>query len=240
MLSGLLIIFAVPKDHQKAGEAATVQSGFKAQIADLKLVYGSAYFWRLSFMVFLHNGVFLSYQALWAAPWLRDVAGLDRSGVADAMFMFNLGMFVGVLSVGLVAERIQKLGVPTVVPAVTGIGLSLIVQILFAAGWTDFPALLCLFFGYFGSSATLAYAVLNQKFPQKLTGRVNTAQNMLTFIAAFTTQWLVGIIIGLYPSPGEGLYNPDGHQAALVVLIAIEIAGFIYFLWPRHTPDPPL
>ena len=190
-------------------------------------------------MVFLHNGVFLSYQALWAAPWLRDVAGLDRSGVADAMFMFNIGMFVGVLSIGLLAERLQTLGVPTIVPAVAGIGLSLIVQIMFAAAWTDYPAILCLLFGYFGSSSTLAYAVMNQKFPQKLTGRVNTAQNMMTFIAAFTTQWLVGIIIGLYPASGDGLYSAEGHQTALIVLISIELVGFIYFLWPRHTPDPP-
>lgn len=239
ILSGLLIFFVVPERPQNSTETVPGQSAFKAQLADLKLVYGSAFFWRLSFMVFLHNGVFLSYQALWAAPWLRDVAGLDRSGVADAMFMFNIGMFVGVLSIGLVAERIQKLGVPTIVPAVAGIGLSLAVQILFAAAWTDYPAILCLLFGYFGSTSTLAYAVMNQKFPQKLTGRVNTAQNMLTFIAAFTTQWLVGIIIGLYPSPGDGMYSADGHQTALIVLIAIELAGFIYFLWPRHTPDPP-
>ena len=237
--SGLLILFVVPERPQAPVELPPGQSPFSAQMADLKLVYASAYFWRLAFMVFLHNGVFLSYQALWAAPWLRDVAGLDRSGVADAMFMFNIGMFVGVLSIGLVAERLQKLGIPTIVPAVAGIVLSLVVQALFAAAWTDYAAILCLAFGYFGSTATLAYAVLNQKFPQKLTGRVNTAQNMMTFIAAFAMQWLVGIIIGLYPSPGDGLYSSDGHQTALIVLIVIELAGLIFFLWPRHTPDPP-
>jgi len=237
--SGLLILFVVPERPQAPVELPPGQSAFSAQMADLKLVYASAYFWRLAFMVFLHNGVFLSYQALWAAPWLRDVAGLDRSGVADAMFMFNIGMFVGVLSIGLVAERLQKLGIPTIVPAVAGIVLSLVVQALFAAAWTDYAAILCLAFGYFGSTATLAYAVLNQKFPQKLTGRVNTAQNMMTFIAAFAMQWLVGIIIGLYPSPGDGLYSSDGHQTALIVLIVIELAGLIFFLWPRHTPDPP-
>ena len=237
--SGLLILFVVPERPQAPVELPPGQSAFSAQMADLKLVYASAYFWRLAFMVFLHNGVFLSYQALWAAPWLRDVAGLDRSGVADAMFMFNIGMFVGVLSIGLVAERLQKLGIPTIVPAVAGIVLSLVVQAMFAAAWTDYAAILCLAFGYFGSTATLAYAVLNQKFPQKLTGRVNTAQNMMTSIAAFAMQWLVGIIIGLYPSPGDGLYSSDGHQTALIVLIVIELAGLIFFLWPRHTPDPP-
>tara|TARA_R110000868_G_scaffold43803_2_gene146942 strand:- start:3998 stop:5269 length:1272 start_codon:yes stop_codon:yes gene_type:complete len=237
VFAAFLIFALVPEKQHAAREKVAGESAVMGQIADLKAIYGSAFFWRLSLMVFLHNGVFLSYQALWAAPWLRDVAGLDRGAVADAMFMFNIGMFAGVLSVGLLAERLQRIGVPTVVPAVVGIALSLCTQVLFAAGWTDYPIVLCVLFGYFGSTSTLAYAVLNQHFPQNLTGRVNTAQNMLTFLAAFATQWLVGVIIGAYPSPGGGLYSADGHQTALAVFICIEIAGFVYFIWPRRKGD---
>ena len=228
VLSGLWIQFAVPERRMQRTSAG------RGQLAELKLVYGSRFFWRLSCMMFLHNGVFLSYQALWAAPWLRDVAGLDRSGVADAMFMFNAGMFAGVLSIGFFAERLQRVGIATVVPATTGIAVSIGVQLAFALEWTAFPATLCLLFGYFGSASTLGYAVLNQRFPENLTGRVNTAQNMLTFIAAFATQWLVGVIIGLYPSPGEGLYDARGHQVALLCFIALEVAGLLYFIWPRR------
>ena len=228
VLSGLWIQFAVPERRMQRTSAG------RGQLAELKLVYGSRFFWRLSCMMFLHNGVFLSYQALWAAPWLRDVAGLDRSGVADAMFMFNAGMFAGVLSMGFFAERLQRVGIATVVPATIGIAVSIGVQLAFALEWTAFPATLCLLFGYFGSSSTLGYAVLNQRFPENLTGRVNTAQNMLTFIAAFATQWLVGVIIGLYPSPGEGLYDARGHQVALLCFIALEVAGLLYFIWPRR------
>lgn len=236
-ISALLIYFLVPERTQAARTAVAGQSGFAAQLSDLKQVYGSAFFWRLSFMVFLHNGVFLSYQALWAAPWLRDVAGLDRGGVAEAMLMFNVGMLAGVLSIGLLAERLQRIGVPTVVPAVVGIVVSIVIQMMFAASWTLYPAVLCLIWGYFGSSSTLAYAVLNQHFPQNLTGRVNTAQNMLTFIAAFAVQWLAGVMIGSYASPKEGFYSADGHQTALIVFICIEIAGFVFFLWPRRRGD---
>jgi len=237
LVSGILIFALVPEKVHTAQAAAPGQSGFAAQIADLKKVYASAFFWRLSFMVFLHNGVFLSYQALWAAPWLRDVAGLDRDGVAEAMFMFNIGMFAGVLSIGFFAERLQKIGVPTYVPAVVGIIVSILLQCVFASGWSAFPAILCLLWGYFGSSSTLAYAVLNQHFPQNLTGRVNTAQNMMTFIAAFAVQWAAGVIIGAYPSPGGGLYSAEGHQAALIVFICIQVCGLVYFLWPRHKGD---
>jgi predicted MFS family arabinose efflux permease len=237
VLVGILIFAVVPEKAHTAQAATPGQSAFATQISDLKKVYGSAYFWRLSFMVFLHNGVFLSYQALWAAPWLRDVAGLDRDGVAEAMLMFFVGMFAGVLSIGFFAERLQKIGIPTIVPAVTGVVISIAIQCVFAAGWSGLPATMCLLWGYFGSSSTLAYAVLNQQFPQNLTGRVNTAQNMMTFIAAFAVQWAAGVIIGIYPSPGEGLYSADGHQVALIVFICIQVAGLAYFLWPRRRGD---
>ncbi|CAN0460425.1 unnamed protein product, partial [Discosporangium mesarthrocarpum] len=210
--AGILIFLVVPERPQAARLTVQGQSAVAAQISDLKQVYGSRFFWRLSPMIVLHNGVFLAYQALWAAPWLRDVAGLDRGAVADAMFMFNGGMFAGVLAAGFLAERLQRIGIPPIVPTTIGVAACLVVQALFAVGWTAYPAVLCALFGFFGATATLAYAVLNQHFPENLTGRVNTAQNMLSFTLAFATQWLVGVIIGYYPSPGDGLYSADGHQ----------------------------
>lgn len=234
VLSGLLTRLLVPDDRPPSGAAPPPVR----QFAELGLVYGSGFFWRLACMVFLHNGVFLSYQALWAAPWLRDVAGLDRAGVADAMMMFNAGMLAGVLTVGALAERLHRAGVPPVVPATVGIVVSIAVQSAFALQWTAFPALMCLAFGYFGSASTLAYSVLSQHFPAALAGRVNTAQNMLTFVAAFGIQWLVGVVIGLYPAPGGGLYSADGHSAALAILILLELCGLGFFLWPRRPRRP--
>lgn len=230
VVSCIVIYLAVPERPQAVRAAVAGQSAFSAQVAELKQIYGSSFFWRIAVMIFLHNGVFLSYQSLWAAPWLRDVAGLDRAGVADGMFMFNVGMLAGVLSIGLTAERVQRIGVPPIALAGLGIGISILTQCLFAAEWTAMPLLLCALFGYFGSSSVLGYTVLNQHFPPTLTGRVNTAQNMLTFIAAFLTQWVAGAIIGIFPSQ-PGVYSSEGHQAALMVFIGIELCGFVYFLW---------
>ena len=234
-LVGLFIYFVVPERTPEQKQPVDGQSAFASQIDDLRQIYGNAFFWRMIAMVVLHNGVFLAYQSLWAAPWLRDVAGLDQAGVADGMFMFNAGMFAGVLSLGLFAERLQKMGVPPLVFAGGGIALSLLVQCAFAAQWTAHPDVLCLLFGYFGSSSVLVYAVFNQKFPARLVGRVNTAQNMLTFSAAFAVQWLIGVVIGMYPSATAGTFSPEGHQVALIAAIAVELVGFVYFVWPRRS-----
>ena len=233
ILSGLVIFFLVPQSSNKNSSEPSAQSSTRSQIADLKLVYGSRYFWRLSMMVALHWGVFLAYQALWVAPWLRDVALLGRSDVAETMLIFNIGMLAGVLSIGVFAELLQRLGIQPVVPLIIGTILSIIVQGMFALAWTDYPSLLCFLFGYFGSTSTLVYAVLNQKFPNELAGRVNTAQNMLIFITSFGIQWVAGVIIGLFPAPSEGLYSAEGHQMAIFTFISLEVLGVIFFLWPR-------
>ena len=224
ILSGLVIFFLVPESSNKNSIEPSAQSSARSQIADLKLVYGSRYFWRLSMMVALHWGVFLAYQALWAAPWLRDVALLGRSDVAETMLIFNIGMLAGVLSIGVFAELLQRLGVPPVVPLIIGTILSIIVG-MFALAWTDYPRCCVFLFGYFGSTSTLVYAVLNQKFPNELAGRVNTAQNMLIFITGFSIQWGAGVIIGLFPAPTEGLYSAEGHQMAIFTFIFLEVLG---------------
>src|SRR5690606_203210 len=115
-----------------------------------------------------------------------------------------------------------------------GLGASLLVQTMFALEQTAFAVPLCFAFGFFGSATLLVYSVLGQEFPPRLVGRVNTAQNMLTFIGAFAAQWGVGAIIGLWPELPGGLYDPAGHQAALIAVIALEVLAFLWFLLPRR------
>ena len=148
------------------------------------------------------------------------------------MLIFNIGMLAGVLSIGVFAELLQRLGVPPVF-LIIGTILSIIVQGMFALAWTDYPSLLCFLFGYFGSTSTLVYAVLNQKFPNELAGRVNTAQNMLIFITGFSIQWGAGVIIDCSQRRLEGLYSAEGHQMAIFTFIFLEVLGVIFFLWPQ-------
>ena len=55
------------------------------------------------------------------------------------------------------------------------------------------------FLDFFGSANLLVYSVLTQDFPKKLTGRVNTASNMLSFVGAFIVQWGIGLVINQWP-----------------------------------------
>jgi len=182
----------------------------------------------------LHGGVFLSYQALWMGPWLADVAGYSQASVAKAMLFFNIGMFVGVVGFGVLADRLQKYGFGLMTLVRFGVGASLAVQIMLAVEATSLAVILCAAFGFFGSSTLLVYALLGQNFSGRMVGKVNTAQNMMIFIGAFVVQWGIGVIIDFWPAVGDGRYDPVGHQMALICVITLEVLAFVWLLMPSR------
>ena len=88
----------------------------------------------------------------------------------------------------------------------------------------------------FGASLSLGYTWLTQRFPPELAGRVTTGLNLLVFVAAFAVQSGVGgIIVWVGEAPAW-----IGHGIALSILVALQLAGIAWFLWPRSAPLPPL
>lgn len=232
LLVAVLVLTVTPS--RDSPQHAAKSYAFKAELAGLKEVYFDAFFWRVSVLIFVHAAVYFSYQSLWMGAWLRDVAGLERLGVANALLLFSTGMFAGALSIGVIVDRIQKFGVRPLTIMAGGVALSIGTQCLFAAGVTDAPWAMCFAFGFFGSSVILVYAVLGQHFPQRLIGRINTGQNMLIFVTAFAAQWGIGAIIDLWPPLAQGRYDPEAQTTAMFVMIGLEAAAFVWFLWPRR------
>jgi predicted MFS family arabinose efflux permease len=226
---------AVPEGKKTfSGPGPTLDEQFR----ELAFVYKNGFFWRVSVVTFVHNAAFLSYQSLWMGPWLRDMAGFDASNVAFTMLLFNGGMFLGVLGIGALAERLQLVGIKPIVVVAAGILGSISVQLFFVFDVSSNHKLLCFLFGFFGSSTLLVYSVLTQNFPKSLTGRVNTAQNMLTFIGAFVAQWGIGLIINQWPASSNGNFDPAGHQSAFAFMVILQILAFLFFAWPRNkNPD---
>ena len=78
----------------------------------------------------------------------------------------------------------------------------------------------------------LAYAEITSRFDPTLAGRVNAALNLATFVGAFSIQWGYGVML-------DGLARPagaatDSHRATFVTLLALQAAGFGWFLWNRR------
>jgi predicted MFS family arabinose efflux permease len=70
-------------------------------------------FWRIAPLSAVGVGTSWSLQGLWAAPWLRDVQGLDRAAVVQPLSAMAIAVCIAVLLLGTVANRLRRSGVTT-------------------------------------------------------------------------------------------------------------------------------
>jgi hypothetical protein len=180
------------------------------------------------------QATFVAIQGLWAGPWLRDVAGFDRAATSHQLMLTALAMVAGFLSLGWLAARSRQFGLGPLPVAVAGMIAFLAVQAAIVAGGLGSASLLWIAFGYFGTSGIVAYAALTQRFPPALAGRVNTAINLLAFVAAFLVQWGIGAVIKGFSSTTAEHYPVAGYQAAFGLILALQIAGVAWFFMFRR------
>lgn len=230
-LAGAIIYF-VAQDHAAADRIAE-KPGLAAQIGEIRQILAHPAFTRYIPLAIVTQSANLSMPTLWAGPWLRDVAGLDRATTATTLMLIACGLMAGFFTWGLLAERLAKRGIDT---ATTMVAVSLVymtVQLTIILGIVDSPRVLWVLFSFTGTVGSLAYAALSQQFPARLAGRVNTVLNLFVFLGAFAAQWGIGAIIDLWPHTESGQFAKDGYNAAFAAMLAIEVAAALWLGFMR-------
>lgn len=237
-----LIFFVVP-EKRLPGEGQTLA----AQIAGFGAVFRSMAFWRIALPLVVCHATFQALQGLWLAPWMYDVVGLPRAAVANALLVAAIAYTIGSAFFGFVSDRLARVGLSRMTVYKLGLAVSLAAFAALAAGIgagaggqsvkPDFTLLALLaVYGFTAISAALAYALLTPLFPPEMTGRVNTASNVLMFSASFAFQWGIGAVLRLYPA-ADGRYAPEGYAAAFLILGVAQLA-VLAWLAPMRSKQP--
>ncbi|MCP4283690.1 MAG: MFS transporter [Gammaproteobacteria bacterium] len=235
LLAGLTLIgaFTVFKAVPDALSQSATES-LSSQLQGIRTVFSDAFFWKVAPLAMLSQASFISIQSLWSGPWLRDVAGLNRTESADTLLLIACAMTLGFLSIGFLAERLARIGIPPARVSAAGMSIFILIQAVIviqpADGW--YTAVWVLF-GFFGTSGIIQYASLSQHFPRHLAGRVNTAINLMVFITAFCMQWASGVIIELWPQTAASGYSAQSYQAAFGLLLSMQLIALAWFLYPN-------
>lgn len=193
------------------------------QIRGVWKVFTSLTFWRIAPWATVSQGSALAIHSLWAGPWLRDVAGLERTAVATVLSQVAGAMIVGFIFIGAIAERLSRRGVRPMTVAVAGMGLFMGVLVLLIAQVTSLTIPIWIAFGFLGTAGIVIYAALSQSFPAEMAGRVNAALNLLVLVTAFAFQWSIGAVINLWPLAPTGNYAPAGYNAAFLLLLGLQV-----------------
>jgi len=223
-----LVFFVVP-EKELPGKGETLRD----QVRAFGTIFSSGVFWRIALPLVVCHAAYLALQGLWLGPWLYDVAGEAREGVAGYLFATALAYMAGSIFFGVAADRFSE-RVSRLTVYKLGLCISLAMFALLAARVQSGLGVILSVYGFTSISAALAYALLTPLFAPALTGRLSTASNVLMFGFSFLFQWGVGAVLKLYPV-AEGRYAPEGYSAALGLLAALQLATLLWLL-PLRQP----
>jgi MFS family permease len=196
----------------------------KETAGGLQDVLGNGRLWRLVPLNFFITGTILSYQGLWAGPYLYDVLMFNEMQVGTGLIWLSIGSSAGYLVSGWLADRFgvsRTLIMTAILFSVSQLGLALrlpqaVIMLLYGL------------FGFTGSFNMLLLATSRHLFPLHLTGKAVTAVNLFGIGGTFVLQWLSGVIVGQFPRNAAGQYPPQAYTAALLVTA---LGGLLALLW---------
>ena len=225
VLVAAIIWFRVPDAHGDQKGA-----GFSEQLAGVKEVFSSRHFWRFAPMGFMMTGGFMAVQGLWASRWMMVLENMDRASVAVRLTWISGAMLVGFLFMGFFATglvrrgvKLEKVYIGSMIAALISFGL-----ISFrpdVAGDLLWPIL-----GICFSLSNIAYSLVSQAFPPSLSGRANTALNLLVFAGAFGLQWGIGGFVDALQA--QGWASEAAFRAAFVSLLGGQVLALAWLVLP--------
>lgn len=225
LLVAALIGFVVPDKH-----AESSGSGFREQLAGVRAVFASPYFWRYAPMGCLMTGGFMAVQGLWASRWMMVHEGLAQAGVAIRLTWISGAMLAGFLFMGFFATGLVRRGIRlesvyrgAMVTALLAFALITVRPAL--AGDLLWPVLGACF-----SLSNIAYSLVAQAFPSALSGRANTSLNLLVFAGAFGLQWGIGGLVDGLQAAGWSI--DAAYRAAFLALLAGQMLALLWLLRP--------
>lgn len=234
LVIALLVFLAAPERPSRDAGQVT----FLGQARGVGTVLSDPVFWRLAPLVAAVCGCQIGIQSLWAGPWLADVAGLDRPGVAQGLAWMAAGFLTGTLLSGAIADRLAARGVSVLAVTPVLVAIYLVSEWLMLAEVTHRPFLLVLVFGMFGQTPVLLYPWLVGYFGGSgAAGRTISALNVLVFMTAFAAQYGFGAILDLWPSQGPGRYHPQAYQVAIGICLAVQTLSLVWYFVGRPAAD---
>jgi MFS family permease len=223
-----LILLAVPEQAEGRRESLA------QQIMSVVPIYRDRLFWRLAPLLALTGGTHIAIQTLWAGPWFRDVAGLDRMAVASHLMVVAIAFLIGILSSGVIADWLGRRGVDLLTTMLGFLAIFFVAQVAVVLQLTSLTLPIWFLFGMFGQVAVLAYPWLSSHYGAALSGRTNTAVNLLLFLTAFAVQYAIGAIIDLFPPSATGGYSPAGYRWAFGLFLVLQLLALAWYLAGRR------
>jgi len=203
-------------------------AGFAAQMAGVRSIFSSRHFWRYAPMGFCFTGGFMAVQGLWVARWMTVMEGIERAEIAARLTWMSGAMLAGFLFMGFFATALVRRGIKLERIYLGAMLLASAILFVITTTPNAGSAWLWPVLGACFSLSNIAYSLVAQSFPPALSGRANTALNLLVFAGAFGLQWGIGIFVDALQAAGW-----SGQAAFRAAFYSLSGGQFLAILWLR-------
>jgi len=236
--------FVLIKDFKEPG--ATVEDGQISETARTGSKETPFYrallsfqFWIIAVIFFGVYGIVMTFQGLWATPYLMAVLETDSITASRLNMLIPVGFIVGAPFFGRFSDRVLKSKVH-VITCLLGILTITWAGIVFGMKLGMLSVILILFFMGIstGGFISMLWAHLRETIPARILGSVSGLLNPSPFLGVAVFQVLTGSFIDRTRQVG-GAYPPEAYRYSFILCFLISCACLIisFFLKEQKTQN---
>ncbi|MFO7750792.1 MAG: MFS transporter [Desulfobacteraceae bacterium] len=230
----ILLFFFLVSDQPAAQPIQTrkrpPRPGIKETFKVARKLFARKDFWIISFSTFCRYGIYAAVQALWAGPYLIQVAGLSSVTTGNIILFMSIGLIIGCPASGHLSDRVFNSRKRIIIPGICGMTGILWLLAFLPEGAAAIPLALVFFgFGLFSGSGQLMYAHIKEIVPHEHAGMAMTAINFFTMagVAVFL-QGMGSLMKFLYPGASFG--TSAFKSAFIFCAFCLTVIGLLYTL----------
>lgn len=205
----------------------------------LAILFGNLNFCLICLAVFLLWGAALSFQGLWAFPYLMDVFGVDKVKAGWLFIAWPLGFGIGGLAIGFFSDRFHLNRKNTLLAGLAiNIGQWLFLIFFNNREYMLITVPLFFLFGLVGGgSLPLCFSITRDLFPFQLMGAATGFMNCASFLSSTIYMPFTGFLLKTVSQAPAVSYSFAAYRMLFIVFILSYAGAFIAILLLKNRKD---
>lgn len=200
---------------------------------DFKLLFNLT-LWLLATSAMLRYGIVMGFQGLWGGPFLVDVAGLSKATAGTILMLFAIGAIVGAPLLGRISDEI---GLRKALMILSGIGFTIfwLPLVLFPEklGIVEL-SIISFMLGFFSSAGPIAYTMVKEQFPLRMTALAVSLINVFPFVGAGVFQTIMGYLMDSVGKIGDK-YPVEAYKLSFEFCLIASIVSLILLFFVKES-----
>lgn len=243
-----ILLWWVVKDKSSKNAIATIEENVEEKIEGntlnsgmfdgLKIVLKDSQTWIAALFAGLMFVPTLAFGGLWGIPFLVEAHGFDRTLAGVCISLIYLGWMVGGAFWGFISDYWGRRIAPMMIATLSVLALtSIIIYAQHLSPWVLKALLFGL--GFFSSSFILAFALIVEIHPTRLSATVSGFANALNTLWGALAQPFIGWILDIksvaVEEGQEKVFSLAEYQDAFLILPICLVISFVILLKLKET-----